>query len=50
MVAKLGGFLGRKGAGMPGTETLWRGIKRLSDMAAACAIFLNSRAETSALS
>lgn len=43
MVAKLGGFLGRKGDGMPGTETLWRGIERLSDIAAACAIFLDNK-------
>jgi hypothetical protein len=29
MVAMLGGFLGRKGDGEPGTETLWRGLQRL---------------------
>jgi hypothetical protein len=28
-VAMLGGFLGRKGDGEPGTETLWRGLQRL---------------------
>ncbi len=29
MIATLGGFLGRKGDGEPGTTTLWRGIERL---------------------
>ena len=28
MVAKRGGFLGRKGDGEPGTEVLWRGFSR----------------------
>jgi Druantia protein DruA/Transposase Tn5 dimerisation domain/Transposase DNA-binding len=32
MVAKLGGFLGRKADGPPGTTTLWRGLQRLSDI------------------
>lgn len=41
-VATLGGFLGRKRDGMPGTQTLWRGIERLSDITLACAIFLDS--------
>ena len=31
-VAKLGGFLGRKGDGNPGVRTLWRGYQRLQDM------------------
>jgi hypothetical protein len=31
-VAKLGGFLGRKGDGHPGVRTLWRGYQRLQDM------------------
>jgi hypothetical protein len=31
--AKLGGFLGRKSDGEPGTETLWRGLLRLDGMA-----------------
>jgi len=30
MIAKLGGFLGRKSDGEPGTTTLWRGLLRLS--------------------
>ena len=33
MIAKLGGFLGRKSDGEPGTETLWRGLLRLDGMA-----------------
>ncbi len=35
MVAVLGGFLGRKCDGEPGTETLWRGLQRLDDIVAA---------------
>ena len=37
MAAGLGGFLGRKGDGHPGTQTLWRGLQRLDDIAATCA-------------
>ena len=32
LVATLGGFLGRKSDGEPGTETLWRGLQRLDGM------------------
>lgn len=32
LVAALGGWLGRKGDGPPGTETLWRGFQRLDDI------------------
>ena len=32
MVATLGGFLGRKGDGEPGTEALWHGLQRLDDI------------------
>jgi hypothetical protein len=32
MVAALGGFVGRKGDGEPGTTTLWRGLTRLAAM------------------
>ena len=35
MVAKLGGFLGRKGDGQPGSITFWRGLIRLHDIVAA---------------
>jgi hypothetical protein len=31
-VAKMGGYLGRKGDGAPGWMTLWRGYQRLRDM------------------
>lgn len=31
-VAKLGGFLGRRGDGPPGWQTLWRGYQRLQDL------------------
>ncbi len=33
-IAKLGGFLGRKGDGQPGVKVLWRGLRRLDDMVA----------------
>lgn len=32
-IAALGGFLGRKGDGEPGVQTLWRGFQRLTDIA-----------------
>ena len=32
-IAKLGGFLGRKGDGEPGVKVLWRGLRRLEDLA-----------------
>ena len=31
-IAKLGGFLGRRGDGEPGVKTLWRGWRRLTDL------------------
>ena len=34
MTAQLGGFLGRKSDGEPGTKTLWLGLQRLDDLAA----------------
>ena len=34
MVASLGGFLGRKADGEPGTQTMWLGLQRLDDLAA----------------
>jgi hypothetical protein len=39
MVASLGGFLGRKGDGEPGTQSIWLGLQRLDDIAAAWAVF-----------
>ena len=32
MAMNLGGFLGRKGDGEPGTETIWKGLQRLDDI------------------
>lgn len=32
-IAKLGGFLGRKGDGEPGVKTIWLGLRRLDDIA-----------------
>lgn len=32
-IAQLGGFIGRKGDGEPGAQTLWRGLQHLHDMA-----------------
>jgi hypothetical protein len=34
MVAPLGGFLGRKGDGKSGAQTLWLGLQRLDDICA----------------
>jgi hypothetical protein len=34
LVARLGGFLARKGDGEPGVKTIWRGLIRLDDIAA----------------
>jgi hypothetical protein len=39
MTAKLGGFLGRKGDGEPGTQTLWLGLQRLDDISEAWRVF-----------
>lgn len=39
MVAKLGGFLGRKGDDHPGATTLWRGLDRLADITSTFTIF-----------
>ena len=35
MIGGLGGFLGRKSDGEPGTQTLWRGLQRADDIAIA---------------
>jgi hypothetical protein len=39
LVASLGGFLGRKGDGEPGTQTIWLGLQRLDDIGAAWNVF-----------
>jgi Domain of unknown function (DUF4338)/Transposase DNA-binding/Transposase Tn5 dimerisation domain len=41
MVASLGGFLGRKADGEPGTTTLWRGLQRIESAAAVCRLLLS---------
>ena len=33
-IARLGGFLGRRGDGEPGLKTIWRGLRRLEDLTA----------------
>ena len=38
MIAKLGGFLGRKGDGEPGVKVLWRGYRRLREVTLALEI------------
>jgi hypothetical protein len=51
MVASLGGFLGRKGDGEPGTKTIWLGIQRLDDITTMWKIFTrNSHSFSSSLS
>jgi Transposase Tn5 dimerisation domain/Transposase DNA-binding len=39
MIAKLGGFLGRKSDGYPGPQVMWVGIQRMKDFALAWDIF-----------
>jgi hypothetical protein len=41
MVAGIGGFLGRKGDGNPGTQTIWRGIQRLDTATEMYAVLTN---------
>lgn len=38
-IAQLGGFLGRKSDGNPGSMTIWRGLQRLSDITDAWSVF-----------
>ena len=40
MVASLGGFLGRKGDGEPGTKSIWLGQQRLGDITVAYRFFV----------
>ena len=42
MVGIVGGHLGRKRDGMPGTECIWRGLQRLDTVVEMYAIFKNS--------
>ena len=39
MVAQLGGYLGRKGDGPPGPQTIWIGLQRMGDFALAWLAF-----------
>lgn len=41
-VAKLGGFLGRKADGHPGTKTLWLGLQRLDDITLGMTVILDA--------
>jgi hypothetical protein len=42
-IAQLGGFLGRKGDGNPGSTTIWRGWERVMDMAEVFEIITNEQ-------
>ena len=44
MVGRLGGHLGRKGDGPPGTQTLWRGLQRLDTATEMYVIFTQEQA------
>ena len=48
LTAELGGFLGRKGDGEPGSTTLARGLQRLRDIATGFLIFKQSSFSTTA--
>ena len=39
MIAKLGGFLGRKSDGEPGTQVMWIGMQRMRDFTLAWETF-----------
>ncbi len=43
MIAKLGGFLGRKSDGFPGPKVMWAGIQRMKDFAQAWEIFQSGK-------
>lgn len=43
MIARLGGFLGRKGDGDPGPEVLWRGLAKLQTLAEAWRTFKTTK-------
>lgn len=43
MVANMGGFIGRKGDGEPGTQTLWRGLQHLDTATEMYIIFTKPR-------
>ncbi|MBE7546228.1 MAG: hypothetical protein HS127_15570 [Planctomycetia bacterium] len=39
LLGKLGGHLGRRGDGHPGSEVLWRGMSRLADIEVAYELY-----------
>lgn len=39
MIAKLGGFIGRKSDGEPGVKTIWQGMQRMRDFTTSWGIF-----------
>ncbi|MFZ0963563.1 MAG: IS4 family transposase [Terriglobia bacterium] len=41
LVGSLGGLLGRKGDGNPGSQTLWLGLQRLDDITATYKVFVH---------
>ena len=41
MVGQMGGHMGRKGDGPPGTQALWRGLQRLETATETMSIFTN---------
>ena len=43
MAIGLGGFLGRKSDGEPGTETIWRGLQRLDDITGMWVVVMERR-------
>jgi len=43
MAMRLGGFLGRKGDGEPGTETIWKGLQRLDDITEMWVVMVEGR-------
>jgi len=43
MIARLGGFLARKSDGEPGVKTIWRGLRRLHDIASTWALLQAGR-------
>jgi len=47
MAMGLGGFLGRKSDGEPGTETIWRGLQRLDDITRMWVVMVERRSWTS---
>jgi hypothetical protein len=48
MIARLGGFLARKGDGEPGVKVIWRGVSRLEDIAATWLLLHPSQTDQSA--